>query len=286
MTVERISVIGAGLMGHGIAQVCAQAGYQVVMRDLSEELVNKGLERIRKFLSDGVHKGKVSQADADSTLGRILATTSLEEAARDTDLIIEAIVEDMEQKKQLFRELDRLCAPHVIFASNTSYLSITEMAAVTGRPDRFIGMHWFNPPQLMRLIEIPRGQDTSEETVATIVELAKRLGKVPAVCSDSPGFIVNRLLQPFYNEAMSLLEEGVASAQDIDTALKAGGGFRMGPLELRDFVGLDTALRGTEVIYNALRHDKFKPRQCLIRLVKAGHYGRKTGRGFYTYGQE
>lgn len=283
MEIKSVSVIGAGVMGHGIAQVIAQAGISVTLRDVKEEFVQKGIKNIEQFLDQGIKRGRLTEEQRKETLARIKGVIDLKEAVQGVDLIIEAIVEDLEEKKQLFRQLDELCPPEVIFASNTSYMSITELAAATKRPDRFIGMHWFNPPQLMRLIEIARAASTTEQTVNAIVELSKKVGKTPAVCKDSPGFVVNRILQPWYNEGMRLLDEGVATAQDIDTALKVGGGFRMGPLELRDLVGLDTGLKGTMAIYEQLRDDKFRPPQCLIKKVQAGHYGRKTKKGFYEY---
>lgn len=283
MEIKSVSVIGAGVMGHGIAQVIAQAGISVTLRDVKEEFVQKGIKNIEQFLDQGIKRGRLTEEQRKETLARIKGVIDLKEAVQGVDLIIEAIVEDLEEKKQLFRQLDELCPPKVIFASNTSYMSITELAAATKRPDRFIGMHWFNPPQLMRLIEIARADSTTEQTVNAIVELSKKVGKTPAVCKDSPGFVVNRILQPWYNEGMRLLDEGVATAQDIDTALKVGGGFRMGPLELRDLVGLDTGLKGTMAIYEQLRDDKFRPPQCLIKKVQAGHYGRKTKKGFYEY---
>lgn len=283
MEIKSVSVIGAGVMGHGIAQVIAQAGISVTLRDVKEEFVQKGIKNIEQFLDQGIKRGRLTEEQRKETLARIKGVIDLKEAVQGVDLIIEAIVEDLEEKKQLFRQLDELCPPKVIFASNTSYMSITELAAATKRPGRFIGMHWFNPPQLMRLIEIARAASTTEQTVNAIVELSKKVGKTPAVCKDSPGFVVNRILQPWYNEGMRLLDEGVATAQDIDTALKVGGGFRMGPLELRDLVGLDTGLKGTMAIYEQLRDDKFRPPQCLIKKVQAGHYGRKTKKGFYEY---
>lgn len=283
MEIKSVSVIGAGVMGHGIAQVIAQAGISVTLRDVKEEFVQKGIKNIEQFLDQGIKRGRLTEEQRKETLARIKGVIDLKEAVQGVGLIIEAIVEDLEEKKQLFRQLDELCPPKVIFASNTSYMSITELAAATKRPDRFIGMHWFNPPQLMRLIEIARAASTTEQTVNAIVELSKKVGKTPAVCKDSPGFVVNRILQPWYNEGMRLLDEGVATAQDIDTALKVGGGFRMGPLELRDLVGLDTGLKGTMAIYEQLRDDKFRPPQCLIKKVQAGHYGRKTKKGFYEY---
>ncbi len=283
MEIKGVGVMGAGVMGNGIAQVVAQAGINVTLRDIKEEFVRGGIKNIEQFMDQGIKRGRLTEEQKKETLGRIKGVVDLREAIEGVDLIIEAIVEDLEVKRQLLRELDEICLPKVIFASNTSYFSITELAAATKRPDRFIGMHWFNPPQLMRLIEIARAPGTSDETVHAVVEFSNKIGKTPAVCKDSPGFVVNRILQPWYNEGMRLLDEGVATAQDIDTALKVGGGFRMGPLELRDLVGLDTGLKGTLAIYEQLRDDKFRPPQCLIKMVQAGHYGRKTKKGFYKY---
>lgn len=283
MEIKSISVMGAGVMGHGIAQVAAQAGISVTLSDIKEEFVQRGIKNIEQFMDQGIKRGKLAEEQKKETLARIKGVTDLTEAVEGVDLIIEAIVEDLEEKKRFYRELDKICPANVIFASNTSYLSITELAAATKRPDRFIGMHWFNPPQLMSLIEVVRTPSTSEETVSAIVDLSKKAGKTPMVCKDSPGFVVNRVLQPWYNEGMRLLEEGTATAQDIDTAIKLGGGFRMGPLELRDLVGLDIGLKGTLAIYEQLRDDKFRPPQCLIKKVQAGHYGRKTKKGFYEY---
>ena len=244
--------------------------------------VESGLGKVKKFLEEGVKRGKIVQGDVDSIMGRIHGTTDLGEVSK-ADLVIEAATEELALKKQIFSKLSELCDSDVVFATNTSYQSITELGMASKRPEKFVGMHWFNPPQLMRLVEVVRGRGTADETIHLVVEICKKLGKVPIVCKDSPGFIVNRILQPWYNEAMNLLDEGVASAEDIDKAMKRGGGFRMGPLELRDLVGLDTALKGTESIYQQLGDEKFRPPQCLIKNVQAGYFGRKVGRGFYEY---
>ena len=282
MTASKIGVLGAGVMGHGIAQVAAQSGFVVVLVDIKMSLVESGLEKVKKFLVEGVKRGKIVQGDVDSIMGRIHGTTDLGEVSK-TDLVIEAATEDLTLKKQIFSKLSELCESNVVFATNTSYQSITELGLASKRPEKFVGMHWFNPPQLMRLVEVVKGRGTCDEAVNLVVEICKKLGKVPIVCKDSPGFIVNRILQPWYNEAMNLLDEGIASAEDIDKAMKLGGGFRMGPLELRDLVGLDTALKGTESIYQQLGDEKFRPPQCLIKNVQAGYFGRKVGRGFYEY---
>lgn len=283
MEIKRICVLGAGTMGHGIAQVCAQGGFQVILEDIKEEFVQSGLDGIKKFLQGSVERKKMTQEEATGVLNRVKTTTNLAEAAKDADLVIEVIVEDVEIKKDTFRQLDQICPEHTIFASNTSYQCITEMAAVTKRPDKFLGMHWFNPPQIMRGIEVVRTEKTSQETVDTVVGLGQKLGKEPSVCKDSPGFIANRLLQIWRNESLRLYDEGVASFPDIDKAFKTAYNFRMGPFELSDLVGLEIALKGNETFYSELKRDIFRPPRCLIMKVRAGDYGRKTGRGFYEY---
>lgn len=270
-------------MGHGIAQVCAQTGYDVKVHDIEDNLVQAGLDKIRKFLEGGVERKKMTIKEADATLSRIKGTTDLQEAARDADLVIEAIIENLEIKKNTYKKLDTICLAHTVFASNTSYQSITEMAAVTKRPDKFLGMHWFNPPQIMRGIEVIRGEKTSQGTLDTIVELCKKLGKEPAVCKDSPGFIINRILQPWHNEGLKMLDEGVASFQDIDIAYKVGYNFRMGPFEFLDLVGIDLVAVGNEFFYNEFKSDMSKLSQCHRMKIRAGDFGRKTGRGFYEY---
>lgn len=283
MEIKRICVLGAGAMGHAIAQVCAQTGYDVTLRDIEERFVQGGLDRIRKFLDGSVERKKVTREEADATLSRIKGTTDLKEAAKDVDLVIEAIVENLEIKKNTYRELDTICQAHTIFASNTSYLSITEMAAVTNRPDKFLGMHWFNPPQIMRGIEVIRAEKTSQETLDTIVGVCRKLGKDPAICKDSPGFIANRLLQPWRNESLKLFDEGVTTPKDIDMAWKAAYNFRMGPAELFDLTGMEISLAGSEVLYRELKREVFRPAWCQVMKVRAGDLGRKTGRGFYEY---
>jgi 3-hydroxybutyryl-CoA dehydrogenase len=283
MDVNKIAVLGAGVMGHGIAQVCAQAGYQVNLRDIKDEFVQSGITKIRKFLSGSVEKQRMTQAEADAIVGRVKGLTDLEEAVKDVDLVIEAIVEDVNIKKEMYKELDQICRPYTIFASNTSAQSITEMAMVTKRPHKFIGMHWFNPAQLMRGIEVVVHTKTSNETRDTIVDLCKKLGNEPGVCQDSPGFVVNRLLQIWYNEGLNMYDEGIAEPIDIDTALKAAYNFRMGPFELRDLVGMDIGYASTTTHYRELMREQFRPPRCLIMKVKAGDLGRKTGKGFYEY---
>jgi len=286
MEIKKIAVLGAGAMGHGIAQICAQAGYQVNLRDVKDEFVEAGMSKIRKFLGGNVEKQRMTQSEADAALGRIKGVTDLKEAVEDVDLVIEAIVEDINIKKELYKELEQICRPDTIFASNTSAQSITEMAMSTKRPGKFVGMHWFNPAQLMRGIEVITHDKTSKETLDTMVDLCKKLGKEPGICKDSPGFIVNRLLQIWFNESLNMYDEGIAEPQDIDTALKAAYNFRMGPFELRDMVGLDIGIASTATQYREMMREQFKPPRCLIMKVKAGDLGRKTGKGFYEYKSE
>lgn len=283
MDIKRILVIGSGVMGHGIALVAARSDFDVSLVDVQEEFLQKGMHEIKRFLDGSLERGKMSQQEVNSTLSHIRTSLNLETEAAEADFVIEAVVENKEVKAILFSQLNKICKPELIFASNTSQLSITELGEASGRPELVIGMHWFNPPPLMRLIEIPVGEKTSRETIETTIEVSRKMGKQPFKCKDSPGFIVNRILNPWYNEGMSLLDEGVATAEDIDIAVKIGGGFRMGPLELRDLVGLDTALHVTEDLYQRLRNDKFRPPACLKNLVAAGKLGRKTGEGFYKY---
>src|SRR4030043_924897 len=286
MEVKMIAVLGAGAMGHGIAQICAQVGYQVNLRDFKDEFVEAGMSKIRKLLGGNVEKQRMTQSEADAALGRIKGMTDLKESVQGVDLVIEAIVEDINIKKELYKELDQICRPDTIFASNTSAQSITEMAMATKRPDKFIGMHWFNPAQLMRGIEVIIHDKTSKETLDTMVNLCKKLGKEPGICKDSPGFIVNRLLPIWYNEGLNMYDEGIAEPQDIDMALKAAYNFRMGPFELRDLVGLDIGIASTTTHYRELMREQFRPPRCLIMKVKAGDLGRKTGKGFYEYKSE
>jgi len=281
--IRRVLVVGAGVMGHGIALVCAKSGFQTSLIDVKKESLDSALFQIDRFLQASVGRGKMTQEEVRDTKARLSANTDLMSVAGNSDIVIEAIIEEKEAKSRLFKQLNEICDTSVIFASNTSQFSITELGRLSGRPDRFIGMHWFNPPALMRLVEIPRGIQTSNETVEIITDLAKRLGKEPMVCKDSPGFVVNRILNVWYNEAMRLLDEGAADVEIIDKAIRDGGGFRMGPLQLRDLVGLDTALLITESLYQRLGNEKFRPCQCLRDLVAAGHFGRKTGQGFYKY---
>jgi 3-hydroxybutyryl-CoA dehydrogenase len=269
-------------MGAGIAQTAISSGYEVSLREVDDALVKRGVENIRKRLENLVQKGKLDAAKRDATLERLQPTTSLEAAGR-ADFVIEAITENFEAKRELFKRLDAICRAEVIMASNTSSIPITRMAAATGRPDRFIGMHFFNPVPVMPLVEITRGRDTSESTVATTLELSKSLGKTPITSLDYPGFIVNRMFVPFVNEAIHALMQGIGTREDIDQGAKLGLHHPMGPLELADYVGLDTHLYICDVLYEGLHDPKFAAPPLLRQLVEAGHYGRKSGRGFYRY---
>ncbi len=282
--VQRVCVLGAGIMGAGIAQTCSVAGFSVAMRDLTEEFVEGGFQRMRAPLEKRVARGKMTQEEVEAILGRIEGFTSLGEALKGADVVIEAVFEEMGIKKELYGELDRRSPDEVVFASNTSSLSITEMAAVTGRPDRFVGMHFFNPAPVMKLVEVIRGSETSDETVQFAMELSRKLGKEPVEVKESAGFVVNRLLVPMMNEAFNLLLENVASAEDIDKAMKLGTNMPMGPFELADFTGLDVGLAVMEVLQRESGDPKFRPSPLLRQLVRAGRLGRKTGRGVYDYG--
>ena len=282
---KQLYIAGAGLMGSGIAQTAASRGFDVTLRDVDDAIVGRALDGIRKRLDSQVQKGKLEASQRDQASARLHPTTSLEAAGR-ADLVIEAITENFEAKRELFKRLDAICRETTILASNTSSIPITRMAAATKRPDRFIGMHFFNPVPVMPLVEVIRGRETSEATLATSLELATALGKTPITSLDYPGFIVNRMLVPFVNEAIRALMEGIGTREDIDQGARLGLHHPMGPLELADFVGLDTHLYICEVLYEGLHDPRFAAPPLLRQLVDAGHFGRKTGRGFYRYGPD
>jgi 3-hydroxybutyryl-CoA dehydrogenase len=282
MPIQKVGVVGCGLMGSGIAQVVAQAGCEVVVREVTQELVDKGLKSIEKNLQRMVEKGALSEVERDHTRSRLRGTTSLDEL-RDSDLVIEAILEQLPAKKELFDALDALCPKPTIFASNTSSLSITEMATATARPERFVGLHFFNPVPVMKLVEVVRTIATDPAVYDEMVAFAGRLGKTPVRTTDRTGFIVNRLLVPYLLDAIRALEEGVASVEDIDTSMKLGCGHPMGPLTLLDFVGLDTTYYIANIMFEEFKERRFAPPPLLKRMVLAGWNGRKAGRGFYDY---
>ena len=275
MEVKTIGVVGAGQMGSGIAQVAAQAGYQVVLVDVAEAFLERGLGTIRRSLGKFLEKGRISQEDHDAALARIRTSLDLE-ALKDTDLVVEAIVEDEGEKRRLFERLGALVKPEAILASNTSSIPITALARYSGRPERFIGMHFFNPVPLMALVEVIRGELTAETTREVVVAVAKRMGKTPLEVQDYPGFVSNRLLMPMINEAIEALREGVATKEAIDGVMRLGMNHPMGPLELADFIGLDTCLAIMEVLHRGFGDDKYRPSPLLRRMVQAGLLGRKT----------
>ena len=280
MGIEKIQVVGGGQMGSGIAQVAAQAGLAVHLADVDEAALQEGFEAIKKNLSRSVEKGRISQEEMDEALARIASGT---EYAADADLAIEAVVETVEVKAEGFRALDERLGEDSILASNTSSISITELAAATGRPAKFIGMHFFNPVPLMKLVEIVRGLQTADETYSTVHELAERLGKDPVEVNDFPGFVSNRILMPMINEAVYCVMEGVAGPEEVDTVMKLGMNHPMGPLALADLIGLDTCLHIMEVLHKGFGDTKYRPCPLLRRYVAAGRLGRKSGRGFYEY---
>jgi 3-hydroxybutyryl-CoA dehydrogenase len=285
MKIETIGVVGAGQMGNGIAHVAAQAGLGVVMHDIEDSFVERGLGTVDKNLQRGVDKGKLSPEDKAAALGRIQGTTSLGDLAA-ADFVVEAIVENLEVKSATFEKLDGICRDGVILATNTSSISVTSIAAATGRPERVIGMHFMNPVPVMKLVEVIRGLATTDETCRTVTDLAERLGKTPVECRDFPGFVSNRVLMPMINEAVYCLHEGVATREAVDEIMKLGMNHPMGPLTLADFIGLDTCLYILEVLHEGLGEDKYRPCPLLRKHVEAGWLGRKSGRGFYEYARK
>jgi 3-hydroxybutyryl-CoA dehydrogenase len=283
--IEKVGVLGAGLMGHGIAQVAAQSGYQVVLRELDEPTLQKGIGKIEKQLARAVEKGKASQEDADAVLGRIRGTLDYGDLA-DCDLVIEAITENLAMKLEMWRELDPLVKREAVFATNTSSLAVIDQAAVTGRPGQFVGLHYFNPAQVMKLVEVVRCVTSSEQALQTAVSFVRSEGKLAIPTRDRAGFVVNRLLVPYLLDAIRAHEEGVGSVSEIDEAMKAGAGHPMGPLTLSDFVGLDTLGSICDVLFDEFRERRFARPPTLRKMLAAGWYGRKSGIGFYDYSAE
>lgn len=279
---KTIGVLGCGLMGAGIAQVAAMQGFRTIVREVDQGVLDKGLGRIRRFLDDGVAKGKVSDAVRETTLANLAGTTSFDDL-RDCDIVIEAIVENLDVKRDAYHALEAIVAPHTIFLSNTSSLCITELAAATKRPDRFGGLHFFNPVPLMKLVEVIRGLTTSDETYQRVFAFAQAMGKEPITAPDRPGFIVNRLLVPYLLDAVRAYEHGLGTVEDIDKGMKLGCGHPMGPFTLLDFVGLDTTYFIANIMFEEFREPAYAPPPLLKRMVLAGRLGRKSGEGFYKY---
>ena len=282
MTIQKVGVVGCGLMGSGIAQVSAQAGFQTVVREVSAELVEKGLKGIEKNLARQVEKGALTEAAKSEIRGRLKGTTSLEDL-KDCDVILEAIIEQLPAKRELFSALDAICGPNTIFASNTSSLTITEIAAATKRPQRFVGLHFFNPVPVMKLVEVVRTIATDPGVYEEMVAFGAKLGKTPVRAQDGGGFIVNRLLVPYLLDAIRALEEGVGSVVDIDNSMRLGCGYPMGPFTLLDFVGLDTTYYISQIMFDEFKEKRFAAPPLLKRMVLAGWHGKKSGRGFYDY---
>jgi len=282
MTYQTVGVVGCGLMGSGIAQVSAQAGYRTIVREVDDETVAAGIGRIESFLASGVRRGKVAAEDRDRTLANLSGTSRLEDLA-ECDLIVEAIVENVDAKREMFTALEGLVGDDTVFASNTSSLCITELASATRRPDRFVGLHFFSPVPIMKLVEVIRGLATSDETYEDVFAFGRSVGKEPVTAPDRPGFIANRLLIPYLLDAVRAYEEGVGTIEDIDRTMSLGCGYPMGPFTLLDFVGLDTTCHIAGIMYDEFKDPRYAPPPLLKRMVLAGRHGRKTGRGFYEY---
>lgn len=283
--VRRVGVLGCGLMGSGIAEISAKAGLETWVREINDQLAEKGKASITRSLDKAVEKGKLESGARDAALGQLKFTTSLEEL-RNCDIIIEAVTEDLELKNEMFRTLDAVCPAHTIFASNTSSLTIADMAAATKRPDRVLGLHFFNPVPVMKLVEVVRTIATSDDAYQTAFAFARAIGKEPVEAKDTSGFIVNRLLVPYMLDAIRCLEQGLATIEDIDKSMQLGTGYPMGPFVLSDFVGIDTLYRISEIMFEEFRESRFAPPPLLKRMVTMGYYGRKTKKGFYDYSGE
>jgi len=285
MAIKKVGVLGCGLMGSGIAEVCAKAGYETVVREVNDQLLSKGMERIKGSLGRAVEKGRLDAGERDKVLARLHGTTAFEPLA-DCDLVMEAIVENLEEKRATFAALDKVLKAGAMLASNTSSLTLTQLAAGTSRPDRFVGLHFFNPVPVMKLVEVVRTLVTSDATVADATAFVKSLGKEPIACKDNSGFIVNRLLVPYLLDAIRALEEGVGSVEDIDKGMQLGCGYPMGPFTLLDFVGLDTTYYIANIMFEEYREKRFAPPALLKQMVQAGRLGKKSGRGFYEYAKK